>query len=212
MNTLIFHALSALFSLFAKGTVLLLAAWTACSLLRRASAATRHLIWAAALVAVLLLPVLSLSLPRWNVAVAPHAAVSPAAPPLAAAPVPSADASLGGADKTSALSPAASSEQTTQRNELNSAATVPPPPEIKRSYPILLVCATVATSAWLIGFILIVVQFFVGLWQIERIRKQALPLDGAVLGIAQDVQRRFGIHHVTFLRASDKSGVAVPVT
>jgi HEAT repeat protein/beta-lactamase regulating signal transducer with metallopeptidase domain len=46
-----------------KGAVVLLAAAMACGVLRRASAASRHLIWAAAIVAVLALPALSVVVP-----------------------------------------------------------------------------------------------------------------------------------------------------
>lgn len=50
----------------ARGAVLLLAAWLAVRLLRRRAAALRHAVWAAALGAHLVLPVLSLALPRWT--------------------------------------------------------------------------------------------------------------------------------------------------
>jgi TonB family protein len=51
-----------------KGTAVLAAAWLAAFLLRRHSAAARHLVWTAALAAVLALPFLSMSLPAWRVA------------------------------------------------------------------------------------------------------------------------------------------------
>ena len=52
-----------------RATVLLLAAWLATRVLRRASAATRHLIWASAVAGVLTLPVLAAVVPAWNVPV-----------------------------------------------------------------------------------------------------------------------------------------------
>ena len=52
-----------------RATVLLLAAWLATRMLRRASAATRHLIWASAVAGVLTLPVLAAVVPAWNVPV-----------------------------------------------------------------------------------------------------------------------------------------------
>ncbi len=51
----------------AKATILLAVAGLASVALRRASAASRHLVWTLALVSALLLPVLSLALPRWQV-------------------------------------------------------------------------------------------------------------------------------------------------
>jgi len=52
-----------------RATVLLLAAWLATRVLRRASAATRHLIWPSAVAGVLTLPVLAAVVPAWNVPV-----------------------------------------------------------------------------------------------------------------------------------------------
>ena len=50
-----------------KGTVLLALAAIAALLLRRDSAATRHLVWMMAIVALLIVPVLSATLPQWRV-------------------------------------------------------------------------------------------------------------------------------------------------
>ncbi len=52
-----------------KATILLLAAWGLSRLLRQASAAARHQLWTAALVAILALPLLSQVLPTWRVPV-----------------------------------------------------------------------------------------------------------------------------------------------
>ena len=50
----------------AKATVVLTAALAATTALRHSSAALRHLIWTLALVGALVMPVLSLALPRWE--------------------------------------------------------------------------------------------------------------------------------------------------
>jgi beta-lactamase regulating signal transducer with metallopeptidase domain len=50
-----------------KGTMVLLLAFAAATLMRRASASHRHLLWLLAMLAILLLPVLSSGLPAWNV-------------------------------------------------------------------------------------------------------------------------------------------------
>ena len=54
-----------------KGTLVLGAAWLVAILLRRFSAAVRHVVWTAAFAALLALPFLSLSLPAWRVRVVP---------------------------------------------------------------------------------------------------------------------------------------------
>ena len=50
-----------------KGTVLLALAAVVAWLLRRDSAATRHLVWMTSIVALLVVPVLSATLPQWRV-------------------------------------------------------------------------------------------------------------------------------------------------
>src|SRR5580704_6569379 len=50
-----------------KGTALLVLAAVAATILRRDSAATRHLAWLLAIVAMLVVPVLSALLPQWRV-------------------------------------------------------------------------------------------------------------------------------------------------
>ncbi len=50
----------------AKATLLFAAAGVVSFFLRRASAATRHLVWTLALVSALALPALSIALPRWQ--------------------------------------------------------------------------------------------------------------------------------------------------
>ena len=72
-----------------KATAILLAAWGASLLLRRGSAAARHMAWTAAVLGVLLLPVLSWTLPAWRVlpwmpevpAAEDRARATPAVPP-----------------------------------------------------------------------------------------------------------------------------------
>src|SRR5580704_9531241 len=49
-----------------KGTSLLVLAAVAAMILRRDSAATRHLVWLLAIVAMLVVPVLSAKLPQWR--------------------------------------------------------------------------------------------------------------------------------------------------
>jgi TonB family protein len=78
-----------------KATVILAAAYACAAMLKQASAASRHLVWTAAIAATLLLPVLAAVLPGWRVAVPPRVATEltvrpsqPAGPAAAAHPIP----------------------------------------------------------------------------------------------------------------------------
>jgi TonB family protein len=71
-----------------KATVILIAALGLCFILRRASAAARHLLWTVAFAALLLLPVLSRITPGWTAPVGPSSAsrIAPARPVRVIAP------------------------------------------------------------------------------------------------------------------------------
>src|SRR5713101_6609296 len=74
-----------------KGTALLMLAAVAAIILRRDSAATRHLVWLLAIVAMLVVPVLSAMLPEWRVlpewaSISPATAVVATSPPSFARP------------------------------------------------------------------------------------------------------------------------------
>src|SRR5688572_16948699 len=55
-----------------KATAIILVAIALSLILRRASAATRHLLWSFSLLSLLALPVLAYTLPDWRVAVLPE--------------------------------------------------------------------------------------------------------------------------------------------
>src|SRR5713101_4319402 len=74
-----------------KGTALLVLAAVAAMILRRDSAATRHLVWLLAIVAMLIVPVLSAMLPQWRVlpewaGISPEPVVVDTNPPSIARP------------------------------------------------------------------------------------------------------------------------------
>ncbi len=68
-----------------KATLLLAGAGIVSVFLRRRSAAARHLVWTLALISAMVLPALSLALPRWQV---PLLTIASAEPAVAAKPVP----------------------------------------------------------------------------------------------------------------------------
>lgn len=70
-----------------RGTLVLLAALAATGLMRRSSASARHLVWLAALAALLLLPLARGFVPEWRVLPLPAVPIA-SAPDVAAAPAP----------------------------------------------------------------------------------------------------------------------------
>ena len=71
-----------------KASLILLAAALTSLILRRASAALRHLVWTLALCSVLLLPVVSLALPKWQLQLVTIASPAPAVESTVAAAAP----------------------------------------------------------------------------------------------------------------------------
>ena len=92
-----------------KGLVVIAAAGVVCLALRRASAASRHLVWSLAMVSLIVLPVFSAALPSWQVPILPRPALQLAdggrsgVPPDRMSP-----ASHGTADETPPALPVAS--------------------------------------------------------------------------------------------------------
>jgi TonB family protein len=86
-----------------KATLILVAAFGAAFLLRRASASLRHLLWSAAVVCIVLLPLVSLALPSWRLA-------QPAALAAGTAAVRPLSERFGSVVIAAALTPAAAAE------------------------------------------------------------------------------------------------------
>lgn len=221
ISKLAIFALPALLGLVVKETLLLLAAWGVCLMLCRASAAVRHLIWTAALGGVLLLPLLSLSLPRWNVQYAQvpfsSAALSPAhasaaVSPKAALPRPTARMAqdAGGVRSAAPLLPPQRAEG--RRTPASPTA----PAQFRRLSSFTPLFFGAGLALWLAGFFAVLAPFFAGLHRIHQIGKQAMPLTGAAAALAHDGRQQLGIRPLVFLQvkpeAAPKNRVAVPVT
>ena len=208
--------LSMLLGLVVKETLLLLAAWGVCLMLARASAAVRHLVWTAALGGTLLLPLLFLSLPRWNVGYA-QATLSPAS--SLQVKVPAATSSETTFPRPAArvpqgVGPAAPPPLPTEGTGTSAAPTARAKFRGTSSFVLLFFGAGLAL--WLAGFSAVLAPFFVGLHRIRQIGKQAAPLVGAAAAIAESGRQQLGIRPLTFLQvkqdAAPKDRVAVPVT
>src|SRR5262245_55778898 len=134
----------------AKATLLVGTAALGALLLRRASAASRHLVWTLALVSALLLPALSRPLPRWEL---PLVTLQPdVAPAAAATSVPS----------------AAPRQHQVRRGATPAEASAPAPPESAAaarslSWPTLLLII------WAAGAAAILARLAVGLLAVQWI-------------------------------------------
>ncbi len=185
---------------FVKATVLLLLAAGGTVLLRRSTAALRHLIWTLACGGVLVLPVASALLPHWRVAPWPNLNVPPAF-----------DAKDTPIDQPSA-------EQTVLRpvpvaplvreTSPTPVSTVDPTPVRVRLTPDW---TAFVVPAWLsgVGFVLLLIA--VGMVRIAWLDRVTKPLhDESWLVLLEDLSRELGLHrHVRLLQAA---APAMPMT
>jgi beta-lactamase regulating signal transducer with metallopeptidase domain len=189
-----------------KGSVLLLAALVACRALRHSSAAVRHLIWAAALAGMLLIPAVAAVVPAWHVAVAPPAALIPAFDAVSAleAPLP------GRVTTIPAMGPLPASPTGTA-------------PVAFGTYDVPAVTSTSPLAAygfewrswlpwlWAFGATLILLRLLagvLGVWWLER--RATVVTDTAWLGLAHRLAQRLGLSRAVTLLRGD--GAAVPMT
>lgn len=186
-----------------KSALLLLVAWALTLGMRRASAAARHLVWLLTFAGLLLLPLLSLTLPPRPVAVLP--AAPPEDRPLAP--------NNGGTGKNSEKKGAAREE-----GAASSAPTSPPAPPlvgaggaISKRQPDWPAVPAVLCLLWLAGVLL--ASFPLGLgWigAVRRIRRCAPVSDPALLAVAAEAGCQLGVRRSISLRSGPF--VAVPVT
>lgn len=202
MNTLSLHMGPLLLGLLVKSTLFLLVVAVACRCLRCSSAAMRHFTGTASLVCLLLLPLLSISLPTWKVAWghAPTAArltPAPTLPPVINLPPVIAPV----VSPPIAPSPAAPS------------AAVSAP----RTAPVPLSALTrwtlIGFAVWWAGILALLGHFTVGLRRVGMIRRSAVPLADEQARCAEASQQMLRLRRrVLFLRAAESRSLAVPVT
>src|SRR5262245_1178639 len=222
-----------------KSTVLLTAAFAAAWMLRRAPAATRHVVWSATLVGLLALPVLSLAVPRFNVPVslpwaeAPVPEVTPRAPivlPPAervvappGAPVPALPAIPRAARATGPVAGAATDEAESPPPVLMAsregppAAALPGPPftsphdphPTARSTPALVGLGLVLL--WAAGLVFGLGWIIMGGWCVAQLRQSCTRVsDGPMLALIHELGTALGIRRpITLLQTRRRS---IPMT
>jgi beta-lactamase regulating signal transducer with metallopeptidase domain len=167
-----------LLELLAKSVALLLGAALLVQAMRRASAAQRHFIWAAAFVTLLALPLTKLIVPRWSVTfanVAPPVMEDPAGKqpvpaPLVAAPLEASANQLAGIDGIAAASVAR------------------PSPDWAIHW------RDVATLGWLTGVALIIGYRLLGSIQLSRLKRGSVALaDSSLESIAKELAAQMAV-------------------
>jgi len=170
-------------SVIIKTTIVLLTAATSAFLLRKAAASARHVIWTAALVSILLLPILAVKLPTLELRVLPIPSqnTSPTATPAVTAPVPTFRPEIVAADTVA--SPATGRPVRTQWST-----------------------AEILFVAWLMGAALVGIRSVVGFMMIRRLLKRATgALAPERLFMLNELLRTFALRGKVTVRLSDRS-------
>ena len=186
----------------AKATILFAVAGLLAVVLRRRSAAARHLVWTLALLSALILPALSIALPKWQVAVVRIAAstAAPAVPsdrpadPVSAAPP--------------ALRRAAAAPQAPHRDRVVSGQQTAPVQNANgEPRPSKWHLANVSWPAalllvWMAGALAILGRLVLGLIAVQWMaRRTERVIDAPWLPQARSLAAGLGISRITFLRS-----------
>jgi beta-lactamase regulating signal transducer with metallopeptidase domain len=187
--------LAAVLDAAVRGTFILLAALAATALMRRRSASARHLVWLAALTALLLLPVARGFVPEWRVLpAAPAVFAAPVAQP-ASAPIVRAPASIESAPTPSAA-PASPS---------GAAVAQPAPVRAPVDW------AALALAAWAAGAALLALRLGYGLLRVWWMERRAVELtDDGWVRLTDGLARRLGLGRI--VRLLREPGATVPMT
>ena len=190
-----------------RGAIVLLIALVLTHLLRRRSAAARHLVWVGAIVVQLLLPFFAIWGPRWEVSISNRiASVLPVELPTPRAIAPAANVVRDAGATTPAPTPgiAAPPIPTVAERSATPAAT---PSDADRA-PIS--GRTVLLVLWVLGALIVLVRLAVGTSMVASLaRKGARVDDGSWLSLAQKLSSTLKIDRPLTLLRGDKLGVPV---
>ena len=177
-----------------KASLILLAAALTSLILRRASAALRHLVWTLALCSVLLLPVVSLALPKWQLGLVTVRST--------AAAVESTVAADGPEDPAPLVATAPRLGRTSQ-----DAGTVEPVAVSRASWLPRMSWQAALLALWLLGAVAILGRIVVGLAAVRFVsRRTQLITDAEWLPMAMDLAEEMGVNRrLRFLRSGRAS-------
>lgn len=176
-----------------RGTFILLAALAGTALMRRTSASARHLVWLAALTALLLLPIARGFVPEWRVLpAAPSVLVAPAAAPAARVEVAADEVVLPVAGVPGLAAPAAEEA-------------APRPVRIPTDWK------TLALLAWAAGAALFALRLVYGLARVRWMERRATELtDEEWVRLTDGLSRRLRLGRI--VRLLREPAATVPMT
>jgi beta-lactamase regulating signal transducer with metallopeptidase domain len=190
-----------------KATAIILAALALSFVLRRASAATRHLLWSASLLALLALPVLAYTLPDWRVAVLPESFSTPEVTSIDREPqtIPHRESAVRQAATTKPITLAqeekgAATAQSLQKGEANAPASFQ---SFHLSRWVLLI--------WLAGFLISIGRLTLGIGKVWRLSRAASQItDATWTTLCHDIGRQLDLPRRVALLSSSR--IAMPQT
>jgi beta-lactamase regulating signal transducer with metallopeptidase domain len=197
-----------------KGFLVLLAALAATRLMRRASAASRHLVWLAALTGVLLLPVAAAVVPAWRALPTPSELI----PPATASRTPAAASSDVRAVEN-ASAPAGASVSLIKSNGITAAprdlaeSALPAAPAVREATTerASIPWTRIALLAWAAGAAILLLRLMHGVLAVWRMERAAGELDDDRWTMLTDrLSRRMRLGRIVRLLRGPTS--AVPMT
>jgi|GEM_PF-1709295 len=203
----------------AKGLVVLAGAWAASLALRRASAATRHLVWALALTSLVVIPVLSVALPSLAPPVLPQPE-APATPPVARvsegapASAPTVEAapprydSLG--ERPSAPPTIVATTDDSAALKASHDAARPAAASSARITSVLRHWRSLLVLVWAAGALAALLPLLVAALSLRRMAHAATPVDENWVRLAADLSAQLHLRRKVRLVQSDKA--TIPMT
>jgi HEAT repeat protein/beta-lactamase regulating signal transducer with metallopeptidase domain len=204
----------------AKGALLLVAVFVVTRLMRGASAATRHVAWAAGIVVLIALPVLSALLPRLEVVPVPPPAVEQRTPPApAAAPDENMEGTRGPKRAVFASNDAALPQAEELAARLVSGSS-DPSPAADPPCPLFSRCTVDKVAAippaegfvalWIAVAVALLLRLAIGAFAAHRLVRRAVPVrDASWHQLLKDAQEMAGVSGTVRLYESDRVGMPV---
>lgn len=216
------HAVSFLSDISLRGLLIFVVAGLACWTLRRASSASRHLLWSVTLLSLLLLPALCAWLPRWNAPVLPPAAREQGIQGVEQPPVvpneepflmPPSSLKIGSVGSTDAVTSSPTSQAVTDSVPTASPPAVPPNHAPTSPAPAKPTAAEWIAALWLIGFFAVLGRTLLGLLVAANLlRRSHLVSVGPLREALDEAGGRLSLSTPMSLRVgTDAALIAIPM-